>query len=637
VPSARTADDAGVSLAIHLLGAPSVEAGGVSQPAPRGKKAWALLAYLLLTGRPVPREQLAQLLFGEADDPLGALRWNLAELRKVLGLPVSLQGSAPALDLPPDAFVDVRMLAIGTWVEAVELPGLGRELLEGVNVTASPAFEAWLLAERRHLQQQTESVLHEAALARLAAGQGDAAIDLAARLVAMNPFEEIFQETLIRSHAATGDREGAARQLAACVELFRRELGVEPGPAVYAAAEATGISATVTAVTGRAAAQAQLDAGEAAIGAGALDAGLECLRRAAAEAHACGDLELKARALLALGNALAHAARGRDEEAAAALHETIAIAERLDREDLIAKAHQELAYIDILRARFARALARLDAAETLDGHDRWFVHVGRGASAYQMGRYGEALGYLREALELVENDPRGRGTVLGEIGAVHVIRQEADDAVRVFSEALELARGTSWNVFVPYPEAMLALVELGRGDVETARERLEHAFALGCQIRDCCWEGISAAGLALVEEAKGNVPGAFDRFEDATRRSVREPDAWLWGHAFALDLKCAFGIRNGLEQSRAWVADLEALASRAMMREFLARAYRYRFDLGEPDALAAAEMVAADVDNAALAALLTALREDGASGRTGGSVFGRGARGVTTDLPTGRS
>lgn len=52
--------DAGVSLAINLLGAPSVTVGGASQPAPRGKKAWALLAYVLLSGRANPREQLRQ-------------------------------------------------------------------------------------------------------------------------------------------------------------------------------------------------------------------------------------------------------------------------------------------------------------------------------------------------------------------------------------------------------------------------------------------------------------------------------------------------------------------------------------------------------------------------------------------------
>jgi len=191
--------------------------------------------------------------------------------------------------------------------------------------------------------------------------------------------------------------------------------------------------------------------------------------------------------------------------------------------------------------------------------------------------------------------------VLGELGAVHVIRNEHADAVGALSDSLELARQSAWTAFVPYPEALLAIVELQRGEIETAQERLEHAFALGCQIRDCCWEGISAAGLALLDEAHGDLASATERFEDATRRSVREPDAWLWGHAFALDLKCAFGLRQGVQLARTWIEDLEALASRTMMREFLARAFLYRSALGDADAFEAARIVAADVDNPALA------------------------------------
>jgi DNA-binding SARP family transcriptional activator len=144
VPHLLIADDAGMSLAIHLLGAPSVSIDGALRRPRRGKKVWALLAYLLLSGRSATREELGGLLFGEADDPLGALRWNLAELRRLLGLPHQLQGQRPVIVLPPGTFVDVPTLATGTWVAAIELPGLGRELLEGVNVTASPAFEAWL-------------------------------------------------------------------------------------------------------------------------------------------------------------------------------------------------------------------------------------------------------------------------------------------------------------------------------------------------------------------------------------------------------------------------------------------------------------------------------------------------------------
>jgi DNA-binding SARP family transcriptional activator len=601
-----------MTLQIHLLGAPSVSIGGVPQPPPRGKKAWGLLAYLLLAG-PSPREELARLLFAEADDPLGALRWNLAEVRRLLALPEQLKGNLPALVLPPDAFVDVRVLATGTWVAAIELPNLGRELLEGVNVAASPAFETWLLAERRHVQAQTEGVLHEAALARLAAGQGDAAISLAARLVAMNPFEENYRELLIRAHAASGDREGAARQLSACVELFRRELGVEPGPAVYAAAEASGTTATVTAVTGPAAARAQLDAGEAAIGAGALDAGLECLRRAAAEAHACGDLELKAAALKALGAALAHAARGRDEEASAALHEAVAIAERLGRPDLAAGAHRELAWIEILRGRYQRALAQVESARAAGGPDPFDLGL-EGAIACQQGRYADALTSFERAVEALD-DPRLEAMVLGEMGLIHMMLGDHGEARRALEPAMERSRSLSWNAYLPYPEALLGIVDLAEGDAIGARERLEHAFALGCQIRDCCWEGIAAAGLALLDESEGNATEALERFDDAVRRSVREPDAWLWGHGFVLDLACAFGVRHGIDRARTWIADLEALASRTMMRDLLTRAYLHRAGLGDPDALHAAELVAADVDNPALHDRLDAVRRTAALAR----------------------
>ena len=39
----------------------------------------------VLGERPPTRTQLASLLFPEADDPLGALRWCLAEIRRGLG------------------------------------------------------------------------------------------------------------------------------------------------------------------------------------------------------------------------------------------------------------------------------------------------------------------------------------------------------------------------------------------------------------------------------------------------------------------------------------------------------------------------------------------------------------------------
>ncbi len=66
---------------IQLLGPPSIQVDGAQVPPPRGSKSWALLAYLVLSGDPAPRSRLAELLFDEADDPAGTLRWSLSQLR----------------------------------------------------------------------------------------------------------------------------------------------------------------------------------------------------------------------------------------------------------------------------------------------------------------------------------------------------------------------------------------------------------------------------------------------------------------------------------------------------------------------------------------------------------------------------
>lgn len=72
-----------------MLGRPRIERDGVEGSRPRGRKPWAVLAYLAIAERPVLRERLAGMLFGEADNPLGALRWSLAEARRMLDAPRS--------------------------------------------------------------------------------------------------------------------------------------------------------------------------------------------------------------------------------------------------------------------------------------------------------------------------------------------------------------------------------------------------------------------------------------------------------------------------------------------------------------------------------------------------------------------
>jgi DNA-binding SARP family transcriptional activator len=285
----------GPSLSIHLLGTPEVRRDGAEAGSPRGRKAWALLAFLALTERPPSRQELVDLLFADADDPFGALRWNLSELRRLLGHPETVQGrDTVVLSLPEDSFLDVRALLTGPSGEAVEIPSLGRELLEGIEIASSTGFQGWLLAQRRYLQASAGAVLREGALRHLAAGDAWGAVALATRLLDLETFDEDAHELLLRAFAATGDRDAVARQLAASEALFRKELGVAPGPAVYrAAAEVSENRVPVSASQGPGVLLALLDSGEAAVGAGAIEAGLQNLRRAALGAGQAGELALK--------------------------------------------------------------------------------------------------------------------------------------------------------------------------------------------------------------------------------------------------------------------------------------------------------------------------------------------------------
>src|SRR5215510_120229 len=188
-------------IAAHLLGPPLMVRDGVVYAPPKGKKVWALFAYLVLSDRQPTRPQLIELLFPDAEDPAGALRWNLSELRRLLGGSETVgSGNTVQLRLPEGSTIDVEVLMAGTSLEAVELPGLGRELLEGIEVGASPGFTAWLLGERRRLQALGEGVLRA-----LTSGDGRRAVELATRLVAVDALNEDAHALLIRAFAGTGD------------------------------------------------------------------------------------------------------------------------------------------------------------------------------------------------------------------------------------------------------------------------------------------------------------------------------------------------------------------------------------------------------------------------------------------------
>jgi DNA-binding SARP family transcriptional activator len=600
--------EAGADLRIHLLGTPTVQRGGIEVVAPPGRKHWGLLTYLVRTDVPSSRERLSGLLFPEADDPLGALRSALSALRRQLGPHAEVGGNPVRLSLGPAAFVDVEILRKGSWLEATALPSLGHELLDGMAFRSSPGFENWLENERRHVAGTTAAVLHEAALALLARGDAESATNHASQLVRLNPYEENSHVLLVRCLRAAGDPDAAQRQVVACTELFNRELGVDPSPALLAAATAP-LARKGPRVSGRAALQAQVDAGEAALAAGAVAAGLDRLRGAVAAARTADESDLLAKSLIGLGSALVHSARGEDEEGAAALHEGSALAESLGERELAARGWREAGWVQLLRARYDRAEASLaQAAELGRGNDEELAWIDAmlGAIRSDVGDYPAAAELLRSA---IERSSRTRTVQAGDyarsmLGRLHLLRDELEQAEQVLDEALECVQMHGWTAFLSWPEALRAEVDLHRGDVDTAEGRFEHAFALGCEVGDPCWESIAARGLGLVAVRRGDLTRAFELLVDAPKLCRRLPDTYLWIEAYALDALCAVSLDHGSDAGGLWIAELEAITARRGMRELLVRAMTYRARLGEPGALDAARALRAEVDNPALDELL---------------------------------
>ena len=590
---------------IRLLGTPSIEIDGVPTAGPRGRKAWGLLALLTLTEQAPSRQRLAGLLFGSADDPMGALRWNLAELRRALGSSATVDGDPVCLCWSLDTLVDAVALDADPdrWVDGEQPPG---ELLAGIALPDCAAFEVWLTIERRRQSAAIQAVLHELGLNRLAASRPHEASRIAARLVEMNPYDENHHVLLVRSLAMAGDRRAAQEASDRACSLFRRELGVEPSPAIREASMARFGSPSAPVMVGVPAARAQLEAGKAAISAGAVDAGIECLRRGVDELRFGPDYALLATALCELGSALVHSVRGRDEEGASLLHEVVERAAAIDP-CLAARACRELGFIDVQAGRRQRAIrwlasAKEHAAFAGDDAEMASIQGVEGMNLSDQARYPEAAEVLSESVEraLRTDSFRQAAWSASILGRLHLLRGDHDRAHVELDRSSQWVRKERWVAFRPWPEAFTAELDLLEGRFQQAEEKLQQAFALACQLGDPCWEGVTARGLGLLE-ARTDPSKALGTLQDARARCLRWPDAYQWVHGYVLDALCTVATECDSERARAAAYDLVELASRTDMRELIFRAQRHMGVLGVPGAAEAAGLVGSEIDNPLLA------------------------------------
>lgn len=593
-----------MGLRIQLLGHPRLT--GTPEPyAFRGRKSWALLAYLLLTGRPQPRRHLAEMLFASADDPLRALRWAVTEVRRGLGDGGTVDGDPLTVTLSAPTEVDVDVITAGSWREAVRLPALGAPLLDGFALADAAVFESWLVAEQSRLAAASEAVLHEAALGLLADGELAGARDLAVRLMTLNPYDENHHALLVRLHREAGDDAAAARQAG----ISRSMLEQAHGPGTHLALHAALAQPIGAAGADESTVEALVEAGAAAVAAGAAEAGVATLRSAVRSADVQGAPGLQVRTRLALADALIHSLRGFDEEGVAALFAAERLALLAGDRASAAQARTEIGYVDFLRARYDRAqrwlvdaLQLTDAAPAVRARATTYL----GSVASDQGDYRLALRLLTEAVELGRAcaEPRTEAYALSMLGRVALLRGDLDAAAYQLDSALEVARRERWLAFLPWPQALRGEVELARGHLGEATIHLRQAYARACQMGDPCWEGTAARGLALVAAAEGDGARAFALLAEARTRGKRFADPYEWLDGYILDAQCTLGRRLCHPDTAAWTSALHTTAARTGMKDLLSRALLHRAALGDPAAAATALLVAADVDSAALAALV---------------------------------
>lgn len=233
---------------VRLLGEVAVRHrnGGVDPAALRRRSASIVLARLALAeGAPVPREDLAEAIWGAAPPPTwqASLRNVVARLRAAFdraGLDgaamLATHGGGYVLSLPQGSRVDALQSASTLAIARSQgEPGLARQTAEAALEYAARPFlgavdGAWPEAQRRRLQDVAADLRRLACERALAAGDPEGAELHARALVEHAPLREDGHRLLIRALRAAGNVGAALEAYDHCRDTLREQLGTLPAP-----------------------------------------------------------------------------------------------------------------------------------------------------------------------------------------------------------------------------------------------------------------------------------------------------------------------------------------------------------------------------------------------------------------------
>jgi DNA-binding SARP family transcriptional activator len=221
-----------VTLRLRLIG--TIDAWGLASERvlPRVRKTRGVLAVLALSaGRPVLRSRLTGLFWSTRDreQARASLRQSLHELGHALG------PCGPVLVTTRET---AMLVANRLWVDATEVLRLGPgepaaldvvegRLLEDLD-GLDPAFDQWLLEERRRFRERARS-LAEGHFSAIDPPEGRAVA--ARRIVQIDPAHEPGWLALMQALGDLGDRAGALEAFERC-RASLAEFGTAPSPEV---------------------------------------------------------------------------------------------------------------------------------------------------------------------------------------------------------------------------------------------------------------------------------------------------------------------------------------------------------------------------------------------------------------------
>jgi two-component SAPR family response regulator len=219
-------------LSIRLFGSLSLVDDQGREISVADRRTQALIIYLALKlGSRTSRTEMARLLFSDPGAE-ASLYEVVADMRRAIGASVVIDDESGLRFDEEKVSVDAH-----DFDETVGSPSMNSvrravdmyraNILENFS-TDLPAFDAWLRDVRVNYWRVALTIFGHLLTTQIRAGWWEEALDTAARLLTLDPSQEVVHRTLMRLQLEQGRADSALRRYQECSDILRREYGREP-------------------------------------------------------------------------------------------------------------------------------------------------------------------------------------------------------------------------------------------------------------------------------------------------------------------------------------------------------------------------------------------------------------------------